>query len=235
MTQLNPKFGARLLATFEDPQKNGVHLLLNDWWKQASQEAIDSYTRQFEALPGATAFIEEGHFAKKLTIKKLATFAPHTLGNEYYRFLTENKLEANLATNYRLLHMGMQIMGKLKRMPKSLRYAVIRGFQQHDILHVLTGYKPDSYGELALQAFCLAQMKFPYFAMWMSVSTTRMSLLEPDLIDDTMNAISEGWSYGRRAGNIQFETWDQRLGEPLDALRSEFGLDSANEAYALAA
>ena len=53
-------------------------------------------------------------------------------------------------------------------MPHELNYAIIGGFQIHDILHVPTGYTPAPIHELALQAFCLTQLQFPYFGMWTS-------------------------------------------------------------------
>jgi len=100
-----------------------------------------------------------------------------SVGRGYYAFLTTNGLQSNLATNYRMLHDLLATGGQLDRMPADLKYAVIRGFQIHDILHVVTGYTPSGVDELALQAFCLAQLQFPYFGMWMATTTSRMRCL----------------------------------------------------------
>ena len=132
-----------------------------------------------------------------------------------------NGLEKNLAIGYRALHEAMKARGALDGMPEPFQYAVLRGFQIHDFLHVLTGYDSSRRGELALQAFCLAQIRFPYFGMWLSVVTTRMTFLEPDVIQPAMDAIAAGWSAGRRVANLQFGRWEERVEQPLDALRRE--------------
>lgn len=100
---------------------------------------------------------------------------------------------------------------------------LLRHFQLHDLLHVLTGYPATSAGEIALQAFCLAQARFPYFSMWMSVITTRMTLLDPTLIVTMMDAISDGWAFGRRAKHIKFVRGD-KFDLPLHEIQTAYGL-----------
>lgn len=89
----------------------------------------------------------------------------------------------------------------------------------HDFLHVLTCYDPSARGELALQAFSLAQFPFPfpYFGIWMSVVTTRMTFHEPRSITTTMDAMSDGWQYGRSTGNLMVQAWEEMLADPLSA------------------
>ncbi len=113
----------------------------------------------------------------------------------------------------------MSAAGQLDRMPVDLRYAIIRGFQIHDILHLITSYTPSGLDEPALQAFCLAQLEFPYFGMWMAMTTARMTFRQPDRIVPAMDAISQGWQFGRTVRNLQFEPWERLLGEPLASVR----------------
>lgn len=89
---------------------------------------------------------------------------------------------------------------------------------------MLTGYPATPLGELAIQSFQLAQMDYPYAAMWIAVVTGHMTLVDPHLIKPAMDAITDGWSFGRNARSIQFAKSEQRLGEPLDAIRAEFDL-----------
>jgi ubiquinone biosynthesis protein Coq4 len=109
-------------------------------------------------------------------------------------------------------------------MPEQMKYAVIRGFQLHDILHVITGYTPRPPDELSLQAFCLAQLQFPYFGMWMATTTSNMTFLQPDAIVPIMDAISRGWQYGRSVKNLQFEKWEAMFEEPLAEVRPRYGI-----------
>ncbi len=223
--KIDREFADKLLQTFDNPQEYGVHLLFNDWWQYAPDEAIAKYMADFQSIPEMRAFVDSGHFAPQLDLDELGAMPDGSLGKGYHDFLVDNGLEKNLATNYKQLHDFMKVAGNLDRMPADLQYAIIRGFQQHDIMHVITGYEPTPDGEIALQAFCLAQLRFPYFAMWMSVVATRMALLDPDTIVPIMDNISQGWQYGRTVKNIQLDRWEDRFAEPLAAIRRECGID----------
>lgn len=223
--KIDRDFAENLLRTFDDPQEHGVHLLFNEWWEKAPQEAIDKYVADFQSIPEMKAFVESEHFAPQVDLEQLKACPEGSLGRGYHDFLVDNGLEQNLATNYKMLHDFMSQSGNLDRMPPELNYAIIRGFQQHDIMHVITGYEATPGGEIALQAFCLAQLRFPYFAMWMSVVTTRMALLDPDTIIPIMDDISQGWQYGRTVRNIQLDKWEDKFDQPLAAIRRECGID----------
>jgi ubiquinone biosynthesis protein Coq4 len=101
----------------------------------------------------------------------------------------------------------------------------LRGYQTHDLHHVLTNYPATPFGEIALQAFGLAQMDFPYAAMWIAVVTGHMALVDPWLIKPVMDAISDGWTFGRAARSIQFVKFETMLDRPLAEVRAEYGLD----------
>jgi ubiquinone biosynthesis protein Coq4 len=109
-------------------------------------------------------------------------------------------------------------------MPSALAYKVLRGFQTHDLHHVLTGYPATPFGELSLQAFQLAQIHYPYASMWIAVVTGHMTLLDPYLIKPAMDAITDGWTLGCRARSLQFVRFEERLGDALEAVQAEYGL-----------
>jgi len=222
--KIDRTFAEKLLRTFDDPQEYGVHFLFNDWWAAAPQDAIDAYLDHYRSHPGADRFLADRYLADPVNIDQLADCPNGSLGRAYHDFLVDNNLEKNLAVNYGQLHQFMASSGALDAMPDDFKYAIIRGFQVHDILHVLSGYEPNPYGELALQAFSLAQLHFPYFGMWMATTTARMTLLEPQMIGHVMDAISEGWRYGKQVKQLNFVHWEERFDEPLADLRREFGI-----------
>ncbi len=224
---LHPQFVENMVRTFNDSDEHGVHLLFNEWWAHAPDFTIERYLANFSAQPGAEVFLEERYFAPPVTLEALAAMPAGSLGRGYFGFLTDNGLEKNLATNYELLHNAVAAKGRLDRMPAELKYAVIRGFQIHDLLHVITGYGSSPLDELALQAFCLAQLQFPYFGIWMATTTSRMTFLQPDAIVPVMDAISQGWQFGRRAKCLQFEKWESAFGEPLPLARARFDILAA--------
>jgi ubiquinone biosynthesis protein Coq4 len=222
--KLHPEFVVNMVRTFNDSDEHGVHLLFNEWWPHAPDITIERYLENFRATPGADAFLAERHFAAPITLAALGAMPEGSLGRGYHDFLTKNGLEKNLATNYKMLHDAVAAAGQLDRMPGDMRYAIIRGFQIHDILHVITGYTARPLDELSLQAFCLAQLQFPYFGMWMATTTARMTFLQPDSIVPVMDAISEGWRYGRGVKNLQFEQWEAMFEEELVLVRQRYGV-----------
>ena len=224
---LHPDFVENMVRTFNDSSEHGVHLLFNEWWPHAPDFTIERYLANFRATEGVAAFLAERHFAEPVTLETLREMPEGSLGRGYHDFLTKNGLEKNLATNYQRLHDSVAAAGQLDRMPADLKYAIIRGFQVHDILHVVTGYGSSPLEELSLQAFCLAQLQFPYFGMWMATTTSSMTFLQPDAIVPVMEAITQGWRYGRRVKNLQLEKWETMFEEPVAALRLGYDVDPA--------
>jgi ubiquinone biosynthesis protein Coq4 len=170
------------------------------------------------------AFVREEHYADPLDLDELAAMPEGSLGRVYRAWIVDNNLTAQIATNYRDFHRMLAASGHLDGMPEELQYAVLRGFQLHDFLHVLSGYDPSPQGEIALQAFSLAQLQFPYFAMWMSTVTTQMTYVDPTHIVPLMDAISDGWVYGRKTPQLSLHRWEQELARPLDEIRQEWGI-----------
>lgn len=74
---------------------------------------------------------------------------------------------------------------------------ILRGFQIHDFLHVISGHRSYPLGELGTAAFHFAQLQFPYHAMHMAVTTGHMAFVNPAIINPAMDAICAGWIMGR--------------------------------------
>jgi ubiquinone biosynthesis protein Coq4 len=218
-------FGAKFLTSAEDFHRYGVHLLFNDWWEQAPADAIAKYVEAIEGNPDQAPLAAEEWYAEPLSLATLEQFPEGTLGYAYRRFMVDNDLMERLAVGYRELHEEFEAEGRLDRLPAVLKYKVLRGYQTHDLHHVLTGYPATPLGELGLQAFQLAQTPFPYAAMWISVVTTHMTFVDPYLIAPAMDAISQGWAYGRRARSLQFVKFETMLDRSLADVRREYGLD----------
>lgn len=224
MPKVDREFAEKFLTSVDDYDAYGVHLLFNDWWEKAPQDAIEKYVAAIEEHPDQGPLARQRWLAPPVDMERLAGCGPATLGEAYYRFIVDNDLEEQLASGYRDLHEEIKSDGKLQRMPDVIQYKVLRGYQTHDMHHVLTGYDPDPVGEIALQAFGLAQMSYPYAGMWIAVVTAHMTYLEPDLMKPAMDAISDGWTFGREAKNIQFVHFEHQLDRPLKEIQIEYGL-----------
>lgn len=222
---INREFAAKFLRAADAPLDYGVYLLFHDWWAEAPQQAIEAYSRELASIPEAVPLLASRYISEPLSLDRLAECAPGTLGHAYRRFILDNKLEQNLGRNYRKFNEELTTSGKLDRLPPDLSYMMVRGFQIHDFLHVLTGYEATNWGELALAAFYLAQLRFPYHAMRVAVTAAHMAFVRPGLIVDAMDAFVDGWSYGRTARNLNFERWEDELDTPLEVLRARMNLN----------
>ena len=226
---INDEFADLLLTTFNDPGKNPVHLLFNQWWQHAPESVKQAYVDRFLNDPALASFVSERHYGDPVDLAEMKALPAGSLGQTYHDWIVDNGLTAAIATNYRQFHDSLEASGSLDGMPEALRFAVLRGFQTHDFMHVLTGYDSSGTGEIALQAFCLAQLQFPYFGMWMSVIATRMTFCEPRMIVPMMDAISDGWRRGRATPNLMIHKWEAMLAEDLDEVRARFGVTPSPE------
>jgi len=223
--KIDREFAGKFLGSAEDFYAYGVHLLFNDWWERAPEDAIAKYVEAIETHPEQGPLAAEAWYADPLSLEHLREYPEGTLGHAYLRFMVDNGLAEKLATGYRELHESIEAEGRLDRLPPVLKYKVLRGYQTHDLHHVLTGFPATPLGELGLQAFELAQTPFPYAAMWVSVVTAHMTFVDPYLITPAMDAISQGWAYGRRARSLQFVKFETMLGKDLVDVRRAYELD----------
>lgn len=218
-------FGEKFLTCSDNFYDYGVHLLFNEWWVAAPQDAIDKYVDAIEKHPEQGPLAAARWYAPAFSLKTLEGYGPGSVGEAYLRFMVDNDLVEKLAAGYKELTDQFAADGKLDRMPEVMRYKVLRGYQTHDLHHVLTGYEATPFDELALQAFQLAQQDYPYSAMTLATIMTHATLVDPYLIKPAMDAITEGWAYGRRAKSIQFVAFETMLDRPLADVRAEYRLD----------
>jgi ubiquinone biosynthesis protein COQ4 len=227
---IDPWFLGRFGASATDFYGYGVHQLFNDWWASAPDHAITTYVRAIESHPDQGPLAASGWLAPPVSLSRLKACADGTLGATLAEFIVADDLVVGLAQGYRDYHDGLAASGVLDRMPPVLAYKVLRGYQTHDLHHVLTGYPATPFGELALQAFQLAQNNFPYAAMWIAVVTAHMALVDPRMTVPAMDAITHGWLAGRGARSIQFIAFETRLDANLDDLRAEYRIRPADPA-----
>lgn len=217
-------FAEKFLTAVDRPFDYGVYFLFHDWWAEAPQEAIDAYHRELLSFPGADEFLAERWLSEPLALADLEGCAPGTLGHGYRSFIVDNGLEENLARNYKKFNEQQQASGALDRLPDDLSFTIVRGFQIHDFLHVLTGFSPKPLGELAQAGFHYAQMRFPYHAMRFAVTTGHIAFVNPGAAAQAMDAMVDGWIVGRAAENCHFTRWEDELDTPLDVLRERMNI-----------
>jgi ubiquinone biosynthesis protein Coq4 len=221
---MDDKLAANFIRLIDDSAANGVPEIHFRFWRRADESAKEQYLANFRNDAAAMAWFEEGYLGDDPDYDELLTLPADTLGYQYARHIIDNGLSRTLARDYRDAHEAMDAAGKLDDMPAEVKYAVVRGFQIHDYFHILTGYLTDGRGEMALQAFTLAQRRLPYSSVWMATLTSQMTFKHPGMTEAVMDCITDGWQRGRSSKNLNYIRWEERLGERVADLRAEFAL-----------
>ncbi len=132
-----------------------------------------------------------------------------TLGGAYAAYLAENGLDPD-------------VFQAPPGLPSMVAFVAKRMRQSHDLWHVLTGYRTDVAGEIALQAFSYAQLRMPVSLM-ISVAGTLRWAREPRIAQMAL----EGYRRGRDAGWLPVQRWESLWERDLEALRAELRIAPA--------
>jgi ubiquinone biosynthesis protein Coq4 len=181
------------------------------------EEALKGFDSMALANPRSGEMLEGRYLSPSPDVEYLAKLAEGTLGKEFERYLTDNKLDANL------LRESSFIQAHRDR-GEDVGYLAERGFQLHDLFHVLTGYDTTPLGEVRVVSFTVAQTPAPYPAMIIATRPLQMVLYRPELLPAVMDAITDGWALGRRAKTLMNVAWEEYWERPLAELREEYDL-----------
>lgn len=139
--------------------------------------------------------------------ERLRSLPEGTLGREYVRYLDDNKLDPDL-------------FDAPPGLPPAVAYLSKRLRQSHDVWHVLTGYKPDVAGEVALQAFTYAQTSAPASGLIAVAGTLRWARGSRGLVRATIR----GYRRGKRARFLGSVRWESHWERPLTDVRRDLAI-----------
>lgn len=171
-------------------------------------------------FPPLLARIEESEQGRKLLEDRpsidtrtvdfdhLRSLPASTLGGAYARYLDENRLDPDL-------------FKPPPGLPEVPRFIVQRIRQTHDVWHVLTGYRPDVAGELALQGFTFAQLRMPTSFL---ISTLGTLLRAPG----AARRVLDGWRRGRDTAFLPVIRFEDHWERPLEDVRRELKVRPAS-------
>ncbi len=214
---LHPELVKSLLESLAswDPRAS-VPLALT-YMRVGEEAALEGFDAMALANPVAEAMLKDRYLSPTPDVAHLATLPDGTLGKEFERYLTDNGLDPNL------LRESAFIQAHHER-GEDVGYLAERGFQLHDMFHVLTGFDTTPLGEVRVVSFTVAQTPAPYPAMIIASRPLQMVLYKPQLLPAVMDAITEGWALGRRARPLMGVHWEEHWERPLAELRREYAL-----------
>ncbi len=147
--------------------------------------------------------------------ERLAALPPGTLGRAYHDFMAAENLSAA----------GLVAASQIREtLPPGEDYTLFRerSRETHDLLHVVSGYGRDPLGEVCLTAFSFAQTGlkgFAVIAIWAARRIARRLSGQP-----VRRAVLEAYRHGRRAKWLYGADWESLLAEPVEAIRTEYGV-----------
>jgi ubiquinone biosynthesis protein COQ4 len=215
--ELAPELVQGLLESLAswDPRAS-VPLALN-YMRNGDEAALEGFDTLARSNPVAEQMLEERYLSPVPDTDHLESLPEGSLGREFARYLSDNNLDANL------LRESAFIEAHAAR-GEDVGYLAERGFQLHDLFHVLTGFDTTPLGEVRVVSFTVAQIPAPYPAMIIASRPLQMVLYKPELLPIVMDAITEGWALGRRAKPLIAVHWEEYWTRPLAELRAEYDL-----------
>lgn len=136
-----------MIKTVDDPFKSdishGINRLIADSERRVRRSMLRAPLHDHDE---AMIRLFEERYDPELDMKALKEMPANTLGNRYYHFITDNKLDP-LET---LTHIQATDL---------LSYTYRRAYKLHDIMHVVMGWDTSTLGELRLVAFSVGQSR----------------------------------------------------------------------------
>ncbi|MBD2385493.1 Coq4 family protein [Cylindrospermum sp. FACHB-282] len=207
----DPNFVQSLLGIATNPEDLSWYFKLEEAMKQLETVEVSEYIEQLRLTPEADKLIEERYVGPQYKLEDLnRNCAPGTLGYVYYHHMTGNGIPAYDYGAY--------------ESPDDATYIKLRKMQTHDIWHVITGYKTDVLGELALQGFCHGQGPTVYQTLIMIGMTLHFATAKNQILNKALDGLFEGWQRGRDAKPLWSVRWEEMWDRPLEDLQRELNV-----------
>jgi ubiquinone biosynthesis protein Coq4 len=172
-------------------------------------EAMVACIQYLESIPEVAELMAERYVAPNPDLEALAQLPPDSLGYQYANMLIQGGFKAVF----------------FPQLPSDdpLDYVRLRVRQTHDIWHVVTGFGTDELGEIAVQAFGLAQMHYPTAALIL-LSGVISAIKHPENFEHTTQKISEGYNLGQHARPFLGQKWELAWEKPVAQWRTDLNV-----------
>ena len=214
---LHPELIESLLESLASWDPRASVPLAHTYMRVGDKEALEGFDALSLANPVAQQMLKSRYLSPTPDRSYLESLPDGSLGREFERYLDDNGLDADLLRESAFIEAH-------RERGDEVGYLAERGFQLHDLFHVLTGYDTTPLGEVRVVSFTVAQTPAPYPAMIIASRPLQMVLYKPELLPAVMDAITEGWALGRRAKPLIGVEWEEYWECPVTELREKYGL-----------
>jgi ubiquinone biosynthesis protein COQ4 len=176
--------------------------------------------RRFAATPvGRRVLSEERDLLSVLGDRDaLHALPPGTLGRVYAEFMSSEQISADG------LVAASESGGRDPALNVDRSRFGMRLRDSHDLWHTVTGYGRDLVGEAALLAFTFAQTRNPGIGFIVAVA-----YFKSGGFPGARKVIREAYRRGRRSAWLPAADWEDLLGEEIEEVRGQLGLEALPE------
>jgi ubiquinone biosynthesis protein COQ4 len=204
------QFAKSFFSIVDDPQKTEhIFKIGSIGMRYPNSPSVQNMVNHVFSDPEFQRQYEEKYLLDRINMEELGRLPDGTLGKEFYIHMTKNNLNVDFFPK--------------EDITVPVKYIVMRLRQVHDIWHVLAGYDTSLPGELALQAFYIAQAKSGVSSVLLAGGFLHSSKFGTDS-HRYMDIIIGGYNQGKNAKpllRLKYETlWDRQL----DDLRRELNI-----------
>jgi ubiquinone biosynthesis protein COQ4 len=146
---------------------------------------------------------------ERFDLDSLAKLPEGSLGKSFVDHMRKNNLDPHF---YRT-----------RNIENDTSYFIMRMRQTHDLWHVVTGFDTSIPGEIALQAFMIAQTHAALSPILLGGSMLRVGLKEPQHLPAVMDAIVDGYQLGKKMKSLFAVDWEKEWAASLLELRTRLG------------
>jgi ubiquinone biosynthesis protein COQ4 len=161
--------------------------------------------------PEVAQLIQERYIAPYPDMEALIQYPQDSLGYAYAAYIQKSGFDPGF---YRTL-----------KVEDDISYVLFRSRQTHDIWHIVTGFKTDGIGEIALKAFELAQTRRNLSVFLVGAGLLGALAMSPEALPDLLNQITSGYQMGVKAKPLFAQKWEENWEKPLSEWRSELGIE----------
>ncbi|MCF3569171.1 Coq4 family protein [Planktothrix agardhii 1807] len=124
------------------------------------------------------------------------------------------------------IYSDMMLKNNLKPVPveriedNDFSYLKIHLSETHDIWHIVTDSDIDKSGEVKLETFYVAQLHYDrLFLSLLSKNLLKTAIQEMELCESIMDALTKGWTMGKKAKPLFGIQWNSLWEKPLEDIR----------------
>ncbi len=133
-----------------------------------------------------------------------------SLGREFHEFLDRHGISRDVVPTIDVTDEGQFFRSHI--------------YETHDVWHLVTGFEPTIAGEMAVQAFYLAQMPSRVAVLILALALLNTLVYGFEDHRARMEAVVEGWQLGKQARPLFGQDWASHWRRPLADVRAELGL-----------